>query len=146
MQKIIFLKLKNKNNLEVIVKCFSSFPFPQRPGFSIKAGGQQNSPAISHERAAYFSLEINPTRPKFNDACVLFKHSNFCSRISCPRTPPITCAFSACKSHLVWGFSFSAYSKAFATYLKPYWKPWKTHHIMLELTHYLREYIIDISP
>ena len=45
---------------------------------------------------------------------------------------------------VVWGFSFSPYSKAFATYLKPYWKPCKAHRIMLELTHYPREYVIDI--
>ena len=51
-------------------------------GFSIRAGNWRNSPAISRELAAYFSLEvIPPKKPKFNDACVLFKHSNFCSRM-----------------------------------------------------------------
>ena len=29
-------------------------------GFSIRAGGRQNSPAISRELATYFSLEITP--------------------------------------------------------------------------------------
>ena len=57
------------------------------------AGGQRNLAAISRELAAYFSLEITPglnrlfmcchwiTKPKFNKVCILFKHSNFCSRM-----------------------------------------------------------------
>ena len=59
-----------------------------------------------------------------------------------PNNPRFQCLQVA---PVVWGVSSAAYSKAFATYLKPYWKPWKTHRIMLELTHYLREYVIDIS-
>ena len=62
--------------------------------FSIRAGGRRNSLAISCELAAYFSLEINYhslnrvlmcchwiIKPKFNDVCALFKHSNFSSRM-----------------------------------------------------------------
>ena len=48
--------------------------------------------AISRELTTYFSLEITPVykvfmfchrikKPKFNDVCVLFKQSNFCSRM-----------------------------------------------------------------
>ena len=52
-------------------------------GFSVLASGQWNSPAISRELAAYFSLETSPQfkfsihvlspnkKPKFNDACDL---------------------------------------------------------------------------
>ena len=50
-------------------------------GFSIRPGSQRNLPAISRELAAYFSLVVTPSpKPKFNDFCVLFKHSNFCFR------------------------------------------------------------------
>ena len=76
-------------------------------------------------------------KPNFNDVCVLFKHSNFCSgywkcilrgqdfkifgRGACPQTPLKTHTFSTQK---VQGFSFSTFSKASVTYLKPYGKPW----------------------
>ena len=36
----------------------------QLTGFAIRAGGQQNSPAISRELAAHFSLEITPQKAK----------------------------------------------------------------------------------
>ena len=66
-------------------------------------------------------------KPKFNDVCVLFKHSNFCSRMlemhsRCIQIFPGTRAH---KSHLCREFvSFFTYSKAFAIYLKSYQKPW----------------------
>ena len=82
-----------------------------------------------------------PKKPKFNDVCVPFKHSKFAPecqkyilrgpdfktfvRGHAPR-PPRNLHFR----HLhvapvvqVFFFSFFAYSKAFATYLKPYWRP-----------------------
>ena len=83
-------------------------------GFSIISGHLRNSPAVSRKLDAYFSLEISP---------VLFKHSNFCSRMlkmhsKRPRNSHLCRKF----------FSFSTYSKAFATNLKSYWKPWFCKH------------------
>lgn len=66
------------------------------------------------------------------------------SNISCRTDPPNNLRFQRLQvAPVARGFSFSTCSKAFATYLKPYWKPWKAHCIMLELTHYLREYVSE---
>ena len=65
-------------------------------------------------------------KPKLH-VCVLFKHSHFCFRIleMHPRGPdvkvfPESCTFIA-------SLSFPTDSKAFATYLKSYWKPCLTY-------------------
>ena len=63
-----------------------------------------------------------PQKPKFNDVCVLFKHSNFCSRVPeihskrprfkhfchgpCPQTPLVTCTFGTWKLPLWCKFFF----------------------------------------
>ena len=60
--------------------------------------------------------------PKIHSKRSRFQH--FCHG-PCPQTPLVTCTFSTCKLPLwcKFFFSFSAYSKAFATYSKPYWQP-----------------------
>ena len=70
-------------------------------------------------------------KPKFNDVCVLFKHSNFCSRMlemhsKRPRFPNFSRNLCLWRSQvpLLQVFSLSTYSKAFTSYLKSYWKPW----------------------
>ena len=111
--------------------------------------GDQSFPPSVLNKSQLFHVNLPPTflwkwppkKPKFNDVCILFKHSHFCSRVPeihskrprfkhfchgpCPQTPLVTCTFSTCKLPLwcKFFFSFSAYSKAFATYLKPYWQP-----------------------
>ena len=40
------------------------FKWNHYTGFSIRASSQQNSPAISRELVAYFSLEITPQKAK----------------------------------------------------------------------------------
>ena len=101
-------------------------------GFSIRAGSRQNSPAISCQLSTYYSLEITPPpqKPEFNVVFVLFKHSPRFAPQCCKCTlkgpdfkifhPLASCAFGTRRCEFI---SFSAYSKAFATYLKPYWKP-----------------------
>ena len=99
----------------------------------MRAGGQRNLAAISRELAAYFSLKITPgwnrvfvcfywiKKPKFNDVCVLFKHSNFCSimvEMHSAKRPRFQTFQKLAPLRQV--FSFSTYSKAFATYLKSY--------------------------
>ena len=37
---------------------------PELQGFQQERGGQRNSPAISHQLTAYFSLEFNPVFKK----------------------------------------------------------------------------------
>ena len=71
-------------------------------------------------------------KPKFNDLCVLFKHSNFCSRMlemhsKRPRFQNFSRNLQPRHSQvmpLLRVFSFSTCSKAFTSYLKSYWKPW----------------------
>lgn len=71
-------------------------------------------------------------KPKFNDLCVLFKHSNFCSRMlemhsKRPRFQNFSRNLQLRRSQvmpLLRVFSFSTCSKAFTSYLKSYWKPW----------------------
>ena len=59
--------------------------------------------------------EIHSKRPRFQ---------HFCHR-PCPQTPLVTCTFGTWKLPLwcKFFFSFCAYSKASATYLKSYWQP-----------------------
>ena len=71
-------------------------------------------------------------KPKFNDLCVLFKHSNFCSRMlemhsKRPRFQNFSRNLHLWRlqvTPLLRVFSFSTCSKAFTSYLKSYWKPW----------------------
>ena len=103
-------------------------------GFSIRAGGRRftwtrrllffgNYPSLNRVLVCCHWI----IKPKFNDVCVLFKHSNFCSRMlemhsRCIQIFPGTRAH---KSRLCREFvSFFTYSKAFAIYLKSYQKPW----------------------
>ena len=62
-------------------------------------------------------------KPKLNDVCLLFKHSHFCFRMleMHPRGPDFK-VFPESPTFIA-SFSFLTYSKAFATYLKFYWKP-----------------------
>ena len=92
-------------------------------------------------------------KSKFNNVCVLSKHSNFCSRLlkmhsKRPRfqnfsrnsfTP------SVLASHAVTTrFSFSTYSKAFATYFKSYWKPCNVlSSILFHFADFSRKYFIS---
>ena len=96
-------------------------------GFSIRAGGWRNSLAISCELAAYFPLENPPSFKSQNLMMSVFcSNTNFCSRMleifpggMPPGSPLVTCHFGTRKLHLwQWVFSFSAYSKVFAIYLK----------------------------
>lgn len=116
------------------------------PGFRIiRAGSRRNSQPISCELAAYFSLEITPLSSKkspnlMTSQCVLFNYSNFRSRMleihsrrprfknfsrgHAPR-PPCNSRFHHLQvAPVARVYSFSGYSKPFATNIKPYWKPW----------------------
>ena len=72
-------------------------------------------------------------KPKFDDVCVLFKHLYFCFRMLEMHSKRPRFQIFSRNSHLRCSqvsplpeiFSFSTYSKAFATYLKSCWKPWK---------------------
>ena len=112
----------------------------QKPGFSTRAGGRRtefsgdftwtrrllffgNYPDF--KRAFMFCHWIK--EPKVNDVCVLFKQYNFCSRIpemhsKMPRFQTFPRNSRVCREF----FSFSTYSKAFATQLKSYWKSWSS--------------------
>ena len=112
----------------------------KKPGFSTRAGGRRtefsgdftwtrrllffgNYPDF--KRAFMFCHWIK--EPKVNDVCVLFKQYNFCSRIpemhsKMPRFQTFPRNSRFCRVF----FSFSTYSKAFATQLKSYWKPWSS--------------------
>ena len=68
-------------------------------------------------------------KPKFNNVCVLFNTLIFASECwKCilrgpDLTPSNLCFQRSQVTPVVRVFSVSAYSKAFVTYLKPYWKP-----------------------
>ena len=66
-------------------------------------------------------------KPKLHDVCVLFKHSHFCFRIleMHPRGPDVK-VFPESRTFIA-SLSFPTDSKAFATYLKSYWKPCLTY-------------------
>ena len=83
--------------------------------FSIRAGGRQNSPTISCELAAFCSrmLEMLSKRPRFQ----IFSGMSL-------DPPGNSCFWHLQVTPVARVFSFTAYSKVFATYLKPYWKPW----------------------
>ena len=82
---------------------------------------------------------------KFNDVCVLFKHSNFCSRMLEMHSKRPSFQFFSQKlapsvlANLVFAarfFSFSTYSKAFATFLillKILYRPPKTAILKLKI-------------
>ena len=107
--------------------------------FSIRASSWRNLPAISCELAAYFSLEITPPKsqnlvmPVFCSNTLIFAAECWKCILRGPdfKLFPEGHAPEPPKVHLwhlqvlpaVWVFYFSAYSKAFATYLNPYWKP-----------------------
>ena len=97
---------------------------------SWRGDGDQSFPPRVLNKSQLFLMNLPPTflwkwppqKPKFNDVCVLFKHSNFCSRVPeihskrprfkhfchgpCPQTPLVTCTFSTCKLPLWCKFFF----------------------------------------
>ena len=147
-KKIFFWN--KKTMLKLLWSVLAYFPFLRDQGSQQEPEARKICQLFHMNSLPTFLWKLRPKRPKFNDICVLFKYSNFCSRILqnfMPPDPPNNLRFERLHvAPVVWGFSFSTCPKAFATYLKPYWKPWKIHRIMLELTHYLTEYVIDISP
>ena len=64
--------VSRKEQLNVYLAGESSFAMAalklNDTGFSTRAGGQRNSPAISGELTAYFSLEISPAYIKYSCA------------------------------------------------------------------------------
>ena len=77
----------------------------------------------------------DPKKPKFNDVCVLFKHSCYIllqnagiyaflkAQISTFFLSSNLCFWPPQFAHVAQVFFSCSYSKAFAIYLKPYWKP-----------------------
>ena len=92
-------------------------------------------------------------KPKFNNVCVLCKHSIFCSRLlkmhsKRPRFQNFSrnsFTRSVLASHAVTTrFSFSTYSRAFATYFKSYWRPCNVlSSILFHFADFSRKYFIS---
>ena len=81
----------------------------------------------------YMYCPTTQKKPKFDDVCVLFKQFYFCFRMPEMHSKRPRFQIFSRNSHLRCSqvaplpqiFSFSTHSKAFATYLKSCWKPWK---------------------
>ena len=119
LQYFVHWKLKFLNFLVDFVLNLPLWPslimFLSFAKFSIRAGGRQNSPTISCELAAFCSrmLEMLSKRPRFQ----IFSGMSL-------DPPGNSCFWHLQVTPVARVFSFTAYSKVFATYLKPYWKPW----------------------
>ena len=140
-------KFKLKKQKQLLWSVLAYFPFPKDQGSQQEQEASKIRQLFHMNSPPTFLWKLPPKGPKFNDVCVLFKHSNFYSRLLqnfMPPDPLIT--FCTCKSHLWHKLFPSPPTPKLLPPTKPYWKSWKTHRIMFELTHYLREYIIDISP
>ena len=102
----------------------------------MRAGRQQNSLAISHDLAAYFSLE-KKTQKSQNLMMSVFCSNTLATfllqnagiyafleaQISTFFLSSNLCFWPPQFAHVAQVFFSCSYSKAFAIYLKPYWKP-----------------------